>query len=95
MESISAPGVPYEGLHLLLSGLVSIYNSDGLRLRQCRPGDAIWPTHPLTETATIIVADEPCRTMLLKPETQRWLEQHEQELTIKLYQYLLADKYRN
>ena len=94
-ETISAPGVPHEGVHLLLSGLVSVYNSDGLRLRQYRPGDAIWPIDPVAETAMIIVADEPCRTMLLKPETQRWLEQHEQELTIKLYQYLLTDRYRN
>ena len=93
-ELLAGPNVPREGLQLLLSGHASVHDSAGLRLRQCRPGDTVWPTDPATDTKTTVVADEPCHTMLLTPDAQRWLEKHEQELTIELYRYMLAEQFR-
>ena len=89
-EVLAGPDVPREGLQLLLSGRASVHDSEGLRLRQCSPGDAIWPVDPAADTKTTVVADESCRAMLLTPDARRWLEEHEQGLAIKLYRYILA-----
>ena len=93
-EVLAGPEAPREGLQLLLSGRASVHDSGGLRLRQCSPGDAIWPIDPEAETKTTVVADESCRTMLLTPSARRWLEEHEQGLAIKLYRYMLTDHFR-
>ena len=93
-ELLAGPNVPREGLQLLLSGHASVHDSAGSRLRQCRPGDTVWPTDPATDTKTTVVADEPCHTMLLTPDAQRWLEKHEQGLTIDLYRYMLGEQFR-
>jgi len=94
-DIIAGPGLQSEGLQLLLSGRASIYDSAGLRLRQCGPGDVIWPSNPAADTETMIVADEPCSTMLLTPSARSWMEKHEQGLAIELDQYLLAEHFRN
>lgn len=91
-EVLAGPEVPSEGIQLLVSGRASIHDSAGRRLRQCSPGDAIWPSDPAADTKTKAVADKSCSTMLLAPEARRWLEQHEQGLTIELYRYLLAEQ---
>ena len=89
-EALVGPDAPQEGLQLLLSGRVSAYDSTGVRLHQCGPGDAIWPARARDEKTTSVVADAPCQTMVLTPATLGWLEQHEERLTLKLYRYLLA-----
>ncbi len=38
-------------------------------------------------------ADEPCETMVLTPAARRWLEEHEEQLALKLYRYLLAGRF--
>ena len=38
----------------------------------------------------MVLADEPCRTMVLSPATWGWLEEHEQGIALNLYRYLLA-----
>ena len=91
-EDLIGPDAPQEGLQLLLSGRVSGYDSAGTRLFQCGPGDAIWPAGAAEQRATSMIADEPCRTMVLPPATLGWLEQHEERLTLKLYRYLLAGR---
>ncbi len=92
-EALAGPGAPDEGLQLLLSGRASAYDGAGARLYQFSPGDAIWPAGALDERATSVVADEPCRTMVLPPAARRWLEQHEERLALKLYSYLLAGRF--
>ena len=62
-----------------------------MRLRQCSPGDVIWPTDPMADTKTTVVADESCRTMLLTPSARRWLEENEQGLIIDLYRYMFVE----
>ena len=93
-DIIAGPDIQSEGLQLLLSGRASVYDSAGLRLRQCGPGDVIWPSNPAVDTETTIVADESCSTMLLTPNARSWMEKHEQGLAIELYQYLLAEHFR-
>ena len=92
-EVLAGPDIPYEGLQLLLSGHASVHDSAGKRLRQCSPGDVIWLADPATNARTTVVANEPCRTMLLTPNTRRWLEKHEQGLIIDLYRYMFADHF--
>lgn len=40
-----------------------------------------------------MTADEPCETMVLTPAARRWLEEHEEQLALKLYRYLLAGRF--
>ena len=89
-EVLVGPDAPQEGLQLLLSGRVSAYDSTGVRLYQCGPGDAIWPSRARDRKTTSVVADGPCQTMVLMPSTLGWLEQHQERLTLKLYRYLFA-----
>ncbi len=93
-EALAGPGTPPEGLQLLISGRASVYDSAGARLYQYNPGDAIWPADPTEEKANPVVADQPCRTMVLTPATRRWLDEHEERLALKLYRYLLAGRFR-
>ena len=89
-EDLIGPDAPPEGLQLLLAGRASGYDAAGTRLYQCGPGDAIWPAGAAEQRATSVVADEPCRTMVLTPVARGNLEENEQRLTLKLYRYLLA-----
>ena len=93
-EALAGPGAPQEGLQLLLSGRASGYDSAGTRLYQCGPGDAIWPASALDEQAASVVADRPCRTMVLTPAARGWRQQNEERLTLKLYRYLLAGRFQ-
>ena len=93
-EVLAGPDTPREGLQLLLSGHASVYDSAGMRLRQCSPGDAIWPGDPAGDKKTTVVADESCRTILLTHDARRWLEEHEQGLALELYRYMLAEHFR-
>ena len=93
-EALAGSGASHEGLQLLISGRASAYDPAGTRLHQFGPGDAIWPTDPSDETAASVIADDPCRTMVLAPDARRWLEEHEERLVLKLYRYLLAGRFR-
>ena len=55
-ESLAGPDIPREGLQLLLAGRASVPDSTGARLRQCSPGDAIWPADPAGGKTTSVVA---------------------------------------
>ena len=93
-QPLAGQDAPDEGLQLLLTGRASACDVAGARLYQLGPGDAIWPAKAAGETMTSAVADEPCRTMLLTPDARRWLEEHEGELALKLYRYLLAGHFQ-
>ena len=92
-DVLAGPEAPDDGLQLLLSGRASAYDPAGVRLYQCGPGDAIWPSGARDEAAAAVVADEACRTMVLAPGDRRWLESHDERLTLKLYRYLLAGRF--
>ena len=93
-EALSAPGEPRGSLQLLVSGRASAYDSDGARIRQLSPGDALWPSDPVLENASSVIADEACRTMALTPDRRRRLEEHEGRLALELYRFLLAGHFR-
>ncbi len=87
-DALAGPGAPREGLQLLLSGRASGYDAASSRLYQRGPGDAIWPGE-LDGHAASVVADEPCRTMVLTPSARRRLEEQDDRLALTLYRYLL------
>ena len=93
-EPLAGPDKPGEDLQLLLSGRACAYDSAGSRLYEYGPGDAIWPSAPLDEMEASVVADEPCRTMVLTPAARLWLEEHEERLAVKLYRYLLTTRFQ-
>ena len=92
-EVLAGPDAPGEGLQLLISGQASAHEADGTRLRQYGPGDTIWPINPLSRKAPTAIADKPCETMVLLPAERRRLEQDDERLSLKLYQYLLAGRF--
>ena len=91
-EALATIGEPQHGLQLLMTGRASAYDSRGTRLHQHSPGDVIEPQGAFgAHTATLAtVADEPCRTMVLTPAATAWLEEHEGQLILQLYRYLLT-----
>ena len=93
-EALVGQGAPQAGLQLLLSGRASGYDSAGTRLFQSGPGDSIWPASASEQKATFVIADEPCRTMVLTPVVRGKLEESEQQLTLKLYRYLLSGRFQ-
>ena len=93
-EALVGQGAPQAGLQLLLSGRASGYDSAGTRLFQSGPGDSIWPASASEQKATFVIADEPCQTMVLTPVVRGKLEESEQQLTLKLYRYLLSGRFQ-
>ena len=89
-EVLAGPEAAADDLQLLVSGRASAFDSAGVRLRQCGPGDAVWPASTLNGKAASVIADEPCRTVALTPDGRQWLEDREQPLVFQLYRYLLA-----
>ena len=96
-EVLTGPGAPtdQDHLQLILLGRASGYDTRATRLFQCGPGDAIWPNGAPGQKAHRVVADVPCRTMLLSPAALGRLEQNEQQLVLDLYRYLLAGRLRS
>jgi len=91
-EAIVSIGEQQNGLQLLVRGQASAYDAEGTRLFQSGPGDAIEPRSAfgayIAETA--MIADQPCRTMMLPPSARSWLEENEEQLILKLYRYLFT-----
>lgn len=90
---LAGPGAPGDGLQLLTSGRASAYEAEGARVGQFGPGDAIWPVAQAGERTHTVSADVSCETMVLTHAARRWLEEHEGQLALKLYQYLLAGRF--
>ena len=85
-------GRPPEGLQLLAAGRASALDSKEVRLLQYVIGDAIEPAAAFGSCSpdVSVIADEPCRTLMLTPEARERLEQDEQQLTVRLYRYLIS-----
>ena len=90
-EPLAGPDAPHQGLQLLLSGSASGYDAAGERLYQRSRGDAIWPG-ALDQHAASVVADDPCRAMVLTPAARSRLEQQDERLALALYRYLLDER---
>ena len=89
-QPLAGRDAPDQDLQLLTSGRASAYDDTGARLYQIGPGDAVWPAGALEANASSMVADQRCRTLVLTPDTRRWLESHQEHLAFRLYRYLLA-----
>ena len=89
-EVIAGPGASQAGLQLLVSGRAAAHDSAGARLREFAPGDAVWPAQGRNAAAASVVAEEPCRTMVLTPVARGLLERKEERLALELYRYLLG-----
>ena len=94
-ETLAGEAKTPAGMQLLIAGRASAYDAAGARLYQCAPGDAVRPTGALAEKVAAVVADKPCRTVVLTPDTRRWLEANRPDLALRLYRYLLADGFRD
>ncbi len=81
-------------MQLLVSGRATACDAVGARLFQYAPGDVIWPPGGREEKIAAVVAEDPCRTMVLTSATRHWLETNRSELTLKLYRYLLEGQLR-
>ncbi len=92
---LAGAGASTDHLQLIYSGRASGYDAEATRLYQCGPGDAVWPSGASDQKAHRVVADEPCRTMLISPTVLDWLEQNEKQLVLDLYRYLLAGRLRS
>ena len=91
-ETMAASDRQREGLQLVLSGRVTAYDLAGARLYQRGPGEVVPLIDARDENVATVVADEPCRTMVLTPASRDWLETNRPELALKLYRYL-ADEH--
>ena len=89
-EVLAGVQAPRDGLQLLLSGRASAYDESGVRIRQFSPGDAIWP---VVARGGRVVAEKACHAMVLTSAARHWLEANEERLALKLYRYLLAEKF--
>ena len=91
-DAIVSIGEQQNGLQLLVRGRASAYDANGTRLFQYGPGDAIEPRSAFGAYAAenAMIADQPCRTMLLPRAARLWLEKHEEGLILKLYRYLVT-----
>ncbi|MCY3802889.1 MAG: SulP family inorganic anion transporter [Gammaproteobacteria bacterium] len=93
-ETLTGKESPVDDLQLLLEGRASAYNSTGMRLYQCGPGDAIGPGGAKDVNTAYVVADEPCTTMVLTLAACEQLEEEHVQLALKLYRYLLDGHFR-
>lgn len=93
-EQIAGTQTTQAGLELLVSGRASAYDAAGARLYQCAPGDAVWPAGAPDEQVAAVVAEEPCRTVVLRPAARHYLETNQPDLALKLYRYLLAERFQ-
>ena len=89
-ETLVATG--QDELQLLAAGRATAYDATGVRLRQCGVGDLVFPLFAVDAMVASMVADGPCRCVVLASEARQWLEKHEAQLALKLYRYLFASR---
>lgn len=93
-ETIARETTTRAAMLLLVSGRATACDATGARLFQYAPGDVVWPPGGREERVAAVVAEEPCRTMVLTSSTRHWLETNRLGLTLKLYRYLLEGRFR-
>ena len=93
-DFLHGPQSPPEGLQLLVAGRASAYDAEGSRLYQCEPGQAVRPAlGALAEKVSSVVADGPCRTLVMTPVVRDWLEANRPQLMLGLYGLLLDGQF--
>ena len=93
-EALARSGERNAGLRMLLSGRVSACDSAGARIRQHGPGDVVSPAGTANNQEVSMIADGPCRTLLLTQEARDRLESNRPLLALKLYRYLLSGHFQ-
>ncbi len=83
----------HDGMQLIVSGRISVYDAMGVRLCQYGPGNVVEPraAFELRRPSSKAVAEEPCVTMKLTPGRRRGLESEMPDLSRDLYGYMLTD----
>ena len=83
----------HDGMHLVVSGRISVYDAMGVRLCQYGPGNIVEPraAFELRRPSSKAVAEEFCVTMKLTPARRRGLESEIPDLSRDLYGYMLTD----
>ena len=92
-DMLAGPRNLHDGMQLVVSGRVSVYDAMGVRLRQYGPGNVVEPraAFELLRPSSKAVAEEPCVTMKLTPGQRRGLESDVPGLSRDLYGYMLTD----
>lgn len=81
-----------EDLLLLTEGRASVYDPGGQRLRQCAAGDPVGPLSAIDGRAAQVIADEPCRAVVMAAAAWRRLEQEDPQLALELYRHLFVSR---
>ena len=91
-DRLAVRGEVPEGLQLIVSGQTSVHDGAGRRLYQCGPGDVLEPWAAFTEHMAVAsaIARTPCRTMMLTPTARGLLESDDNELSLKLFAFLIG-----
>ena len=91
-DSLTAAGEPQEGMQLLISGRADAHSTDGTVLYECEPGAIIEGRSAIeSRTPSIsVIAQGPCRTLLVTREGLEKLDAEDSGLALKLYRYTLA-----
>ena len=91
-ESITAEGEMQRGMQLLVVGKASAKTKDGSTLYQCGAGAVIEPASAVEprEASPTMVAEGPCRMLLVTPEGLAKLDREDRQLALRLYRYTLS-----
>lgn len=83
----------HDGVQLVVSGRVSMYDALGVRLRQYGPGNVVEPkaAFEARRPSSKVVAEVSCVTMKLTPGKRRDLDAAMPDLSRALYHYMLTD----
>ncbi len=92
-DLLAGPRNLHDGMQLVVSGRVSVYDGMGARLCQYGPGNIIEPraAFELRRPSSRAVVEEPCVTMKLTPAQRRDLESDVPGLSRDLYGYVLTE----
>ena len=93
-ETLALRGEIQDGLQLIVSGQASVHDADGARLYQCGPGDVIEPWSAFSEhtASATVIANDGCHTMMLTSSARAILETDDNELTLRLFAFLVGRK---
>ena len=91
-DSLTTAGEPQEGMQLLISGRANARSTVGTVLYECEPGAIIEGRSAIESRmpSVSIIAQGPCRTLLVTREGLEKLDAEDSELALKLYRYTLA-----
>jgi len=92
-EVLSGPDNLHDGMQLVVSGRVSVYDALDVRLHQYGPGNVVEPraAFEARRPSSKAIAEVPCVTMKLTPGKRRDLDAAMPDLSRTLYQYMLTD----